>query len=96
MDAGECLTTALLSGVDNLKDGLVVFTPVLLDASLLTLGIYLAISRYLHLVHGLENLAELVGGDGVSLPALLSLEDVAVIAEALLVCLLNDVSGSKD
>ena len=62
----------------------------------------LAVKRFFHIsvglkrVDGLKNLAQLVSGDGIGVCAALALEHVAVVAEALLVGLHNDVCGSQD
>ena len=96
LNTSVCRTARLFSSVDDFQNGLVILTPVLLDASLLMLGIFTAISVCLQLVDRLQNLSKLLCGDGIRLTVLLSLQDIAIVAETLLVGLLNDMSGSQN
>lgn len=103
LDTVVGLRATVLGGLDDFKHLRMVLVPVVLNAPRrrLVVPLQLAIGGFLHIsdrlqrIHRLKNLPQLVGSDRIRV-TVAGLENVAIVAIALLISLDNDVGSSQD
>ena len=102
LDTVVGLRATVLGGLDDFKHLCMVLVPVVLNAPrrrLVTLQLAIGgfghISNRLQRIHRLKNLPQLVGSDRIRV-TVAALQNIAIVAIALLISLDNDVGSSKN